>query len=218
MGLQERLGLNGAMDQSASATMPISSLPLSSPTSSLPFSGAPGMSRRNARRAYDPLAGVRKRAHAALLEQLGPQLYETVSDDAELERRVRELLPSILNREEQMLTPADRTLVYRQVLDEILGHGPIEPLLRDPDITEIMVNSWDRIYVERFGHIHTVDAAFMDEAHLRRVIDKIVSRVGRRVDEASPMVDARLPDGSRVNAVVPPIALDGAALTSASGP
>jgi pilus assembly protein CpaF len=76
-----------------------------------------------------------------------------------------------------------------------------------------MVNAWDRIYVERFGHIHPVDAAFMDEAHLRRVIDKIVSRVGRRVDEASPMVDARMPDGSRVNAVVPPIALDGAALT-----
>src|SRR5688572_29951186 len=149
MGLQERLGLNGAIDQSASATMLISSLPISSsPISSLPFSGAPGMSRRNARRAYDPLAGVRRRAHTALLEQLGPQLYETVSDDAELERRVRELLPSILNREEQVLTPADRTLVYRQILDEILGHGPIEPLLRDADITEIMVNAWDRIYVE----------------------------------------------------------------------
>ncbi|HLV57518.1 MAG TPA: CpaF family protein, partial [Natronosporangium sp.] len=102
---------------------------------------------------------------------------------------------------------------YRQILDEILGHGPIEPLLRDPEVTEIMVNSWDRIYVERYGRIHPVDAAFMDEAHLRRVIDKIVSRVGRRVDEASPMVDARLPDGSRVNAVVPPVALDGAALT-----
>jgi len=206
MSLQERLGLNGAIDQAAATTMPISSLP---------FNGAatPGLSRRNTRRAYDPLAGVRKRAHQALLEQLGPQLYETVADDAELERRVRELLPAVLSREEQVLSAADRTLVYRQILDEIIGHGPIEPLLRDNDITEIMVNAWDRIYVERFGHLHTVDAAFMDEAHLRRVIDKIVSRVGRRVDESSPMVDARLPDGSRVNAVVPPIALDGAALT-----
>ncbi|HZM75929.1 MAG TPA: CpaF family protein [Candidatus Limnocylindrales bacterium] len=204
MSLQERLGLNGAIDQAATTTMPISSLPLN---------GSAALSRRNARRAYDPLAGVRRRAHQSLLEQLGPQLYETVSDDTELERRVRELLPGILSAEEQILTAADRTLVYRQVLDEILGHGPIEPLLRDPEITEIMVNAWDRIYVERFGHLHIVDATFMDEAHLRRVIDKIVSRVGRRVDEASPMVDARLPDGSRVNAVVPPIALDGAALT-----
>ncbi|HEX6685090.1 MAG TPA: CpaF family protein [Candidatus Limnocylindrales bacterium] len=204
--LQERLGLNGAIDQAvtAAATIPVSSLPLNVSL---------GTSRRNTRRAYDPLAAVRKRAHQALLDQLGPQLYETVSDDAELERRVREILPAILGQEEQLLTAGDRTLVYRQILDEILGHGPIEPLLRDPEITEIMVNAWDRIYVERFGHLHAMDAAFMDEAHLRRVIDKIVSRVGRHVDEASPMVDARLPDGSRVNAVVPPIALDGAALT-----
>ena len=101
----------------------------------------------------------------------------------------------------------------RRSADEILGHGPIEPLLRDPDVSEIMVNGPDRIFVERFGRIRPVDAAFVDEDHLRRVIDQIVSRVGRRVDEASPMVDARLPDGSRVNAVVPPIALDGSMLT-----
>lgn len=202
MSLQERLGLNGSSDPGAAAA----------PISSVPVSGF-GASRRTSRRAYDPLAAVRKRAHQGLLEQLGPQLYETVSDDTELERRVRELLPSVLNKEETVLTPGDRAIVYRQILDEILGHGPIEPLLRDQDITEIMVNAWDQIYVERFGHLHPVDAAFMDETHLRRVIDKIVSRVGRRIDEASPMVDARLPDGSRVNAVVPPISLDGAALT-----
>lgn len=202
--LSERLGsVNEASGASAAHAAPVSAMPVSG----IQFG------RRNTRRAYDPLAGVRKRAHQALLDLLGPQLYDTVADDAELERRVREALPEVLSKEEANLTAGDRSTAYRQILDEILGHGPIEPLLRDPEVTEIMVNAWDRIYVERFGHIHAVDAAFMDEAHLRRVIDKIVSRVGRRVDESSPMVDARLPDGSRVNAVVPPIALDGAALT-----
>jgi pilus assembly protein CpaF len=184
------------------------------PVSAVPVSGpSAGFGRRSTRRAYDPLAGVRRRAHQALLELLGPQLYETTGNDEDLERRVRETLPEVLATEETTLTASDRATAYRQILDEILGHGPIEPMLRDPEVTEIMVNAWDRIYVERYGHIHPVDAAFMDEAHLRRVIDKIVSRVGRRIDESSPMVDARLPDGSRVNAVVPPIALDGAALT-----
>ncbi|GIH08922.1 type II secretion system protein E [Rhizocola hellebori] len=205
MSLQERLGLTGAPEGPSVSPLPM-------PISSVPINGL-GVGRRNSRRAYDPLAAVRKRAHQALLELLGPQLYETVDSDTELDKRVREALPGVLNAEETPLTATDRALAYRQILDEVLGHGPIEPLLRDPEVTEIMVNAWDRIYVERYGHIHPVDAAFMDEAHLRRVIDKIVSRVGRRVDEASPMVDARMPDGSRVNAVVPPIALDGAALT-----
>jgi pilus assembly protein CpaF len=221
MSLQDRLGQRATMVSNAGAlTERIASANESSgggghhamPVSAIPVSSAQ-FSRRNTRRAYDPLAGVRKRAHLALLDLLGPQLYDTVSNDAELERRVRESLPGVLAREEIQLTAGDRMMASRQILDEILGHGPIEPMLRDPDITEIMVNAWDRIYVERAGHIHPVDAAFMDENHLRRVIDKIVSRIGRRVDESSPMVDARLPDGSRVNAVVPPIALDGAALT-----
>ena len=169
--------------------------------------------RRSGRQVYDPLADVRRRAHHALLAMLGPRLYDPTGGDEELERRVREALPGVLGKEESSLTSGDRITATRQIVDEIVGHGPIEPLLRDADITEIMVNAWDSIYVERFGRIYTVDAAFMDESHLRRVIDKVVSRVGRRVDESSPMVDARLPDGSRVNAVVPPISLDGAALT-----
>ncbi|MFC7244761.1 CpaF family protein [Catellatospora aurea] len=222
MSLQDRLGVRSAPAPAAPGVLSerISSVNEASgavgghavPVSSVPVS-AVQFGRRNTRRAYDPLAAVRKRAHQALLDLLGPQLYDTVADDAELERRVRDALPEVLAREEANLTAGDRATAYRQILDEILGHGPIEPLLRDPEITEIMVNAWDRIFVERFGHIHAVDAAFMDETHLRRVIDKIVSRIGRRVDESSPMVDARLPDGSRVNAVVPPIALDGAALT-----
>ncbi|GAB7041286.1 MULTISPECIES: CpaF family protein [Catenuloplanes] len=199
---------------------PATAIPVTAvPSTNFPFSGASvstsatgAFGRRNARRAYDPLAEVRRRAHGALLEQLGPQMYEAGADEEELERRVREALPGLLAKEDQ-LTAGDRGVAFRQVIDEIVGHGPIEPLLRDPDITEIMVNSWDRIYVERFGRIQSVETAFLDEWHLRRVIDKIVSRVGRRVDESSPMVDARLPDGSRVNAVIPPVTLDGAAMT-----
>jgi pilus assembly protein CpaF len=181
------------------------------PVSSLPVSGPASGGRRH-RQTYDPLADVRRRAHEALLDLLGPRLYEMVSSDEDLERQVREALPEVL-ASEGTLSASDRATASRQIIDEILGHGPIEPLLRDPEITEIMVNSWDQIYVERYGHIHAVDATFMDETHLRRVIDKIVSRVGRRVDDSTPMMDARLPDGSRVNAVVPPIALDGSALT-----
>ena len=111
------------------------------------------------------------------------------------------------------LTSADRARVAQEVADDILGHGPLEPFLRDPEVSEIMVNGHDQIYVERYGRLYPIDAAFADEEHLRRTIDKIVARVGRRVDEASPLVDARLPDGSRVNAVVPPVALDGSLLT-----
>jgi pilus assembly protein CpaF len=214
MSLSDRLGRTSPYDlpeqiDTGGQVAPVSALPVSAMSVS---SISNGFARRNTRRAYDPLAQVRRRAHDALLEQLGPQLYDLAASDENLVRKVREALPEVLSKEEA-LTASDRARAYQQILDEILGHGPIEPLLRDNDITEIMVNAWDRIYVERFGHIQPVDTAFTDETHLRRIIDRIVSRVGRRVDEASPMVDARLPDGSRVNAVVPPVALDGAALT-----
>ncbi len=162
--------------------------------------------------AASPLAEIRRRVHKELQDILGPQLYNERSAEV-LAQSVKETLAEVLAKEEQPLTSTDRSRITDEICDEILGHGPLEPLLRDQDVSEIMVNGPDRIYVERFGHIVPVDAAFIDEAHLRRVIDKIVARVGRRVDEASPMVDARLPDGSRVNAVLPPIALDGAVLT-----
>jgi len=163
-------------------------------------------------RTTGPLAEIRRRVHRELQEILGPKLYSERSAEV-LEQRVRETLHDVLAREETPLTAADRTRITGEICDEILGHGPLEPLLRDPDISEIMVNRPDRIYVERFGRIAPVDAAFVDEEHLRRIIDKMVARVGRRIDESSPMVDARLPDGSRINAVLPPISIDGAALT-----
>jgi pilus assembly protein CpaF len=160
-----------------------------------------------------PVNDVRQRIQRNLAELLGPTLYDDVADADELEHRVRQTLGELLSREETPLTTPDRARIVQEIVDEVLGHGPIEPLLRDPTVSEVMVNGPTRVYVERGGQLVASEVEFADEAHLRRVIDRIVSRVGRRVDEASPMVDARLPDGSRVNAIVPPIALDGSSLT-----
>jgi pilus assembly protein CpaF len=169
----------------------------------------PGRRRRN----QDPYSGVKGRVHQALIENLGPRLYDPHLPEAELAAQVRQTLQQTIDAEQTPLSHADRTRIAQDVSDEILGHGPLEPLLRDPEITEIMVNGPDAIFVERAGKIYPVETHFSGESHLRRVIDKIVGRVGRRIDEASPLVDARLPDGSRVNAVIAPIALDGALLT-----
>lgn len=161
----------------------------------------------------DPFSAVKDRVHATLVDTLGPRLYDPNLTEAELADQVRATLQKVIESEQTPLTHADRARVAQDVSDEILGHGPLESLLRDSDISEIMVNGPGMIYVERSGKIYRVDAHFADDAHLRRTIDKIVGRIGRRVDESSPMVDARLPDGSRVNAIVPPISLDGASLT-----
>jgi pilus assembly protein CpaF len=165
------------------------------------------------RRGTDPFAEVKERVHQALVESLGPRLYDPHLLESELAAQVRSTLQEVIDSEQTPLSFADRTRIAQEISDDILGHGPLEPFLRDPEITEIMVNGPEYIYIEREGKLYPVDARFSDDAHLRRTIDKIVARVGRRVDESSPMVDARLPDGSRVNAVVAPIALDGALLT-----
>jgi pilus assembly protein CpaF len=165
------------------------------------------------RRAADPFADVKRQVHQALLDNLGPQLYDARMTQAELEQKVRQSLQEVLSAEDTPLTTADRTRIAQDIADDILGYGPLEPYLRDTDITEVMVNGADDIWIERSGRIYRTEGHFTDETHLRRTIDKIVARVGRRVDESSPMVDARLPDGSRVNAVVSPLALDGSLLT-----
>jgi pilus assembly protein CpaF len=169
--------------------------------------------RHRRARGADPFAGVKSRVHQALVESLGPRLYDPHLSENELASRVRATLQQVIDSEQTPLSHADRTKIAQDVSDDILGHGPLEPYLRDSDVTEIMVNGPDDIYIEQNGRIYPVNARFSDEAHLRRTIDKIVGRVGRRIDESSPMVDARLPDGSRVNAVVAPIALDGSMLT-----
>ena len=169
--------------------------------------------RRRGTVRKDPFAGLKREVHQSLLEALGPQLYDARLSAAELEQRVRQTLQEVLAGGEVPLTANDRARLTLEIADDILGYGPIEPLLRDPEVTEIMVNGPDVTYVERGGRLFEVDAHFNDEAHLRRTIDKIVGRVGRRVDESTPMVDARLPDGSRINAIIPPLAVDGSLLT-----
>jgi pilus assembly protein CpaF len=161
----------------------------------------------------DPFGELKRTVHQSLLDNLGPKLYDSRLTQSDLELRVRQTLQEVLAAGDMPLTTADRARIAGEIADDILGYGPVEPYLRDPDISEIMVNGPDQIYVERAGKIFPVDGRFADEAHLRRTIDKIVGRVGRRVDEASPMVDARLPDGSRVNAIIPPLAVDGSLLT-----
>ena len=161
----------------------------------------------------DRIEEIKASVHSELLKQLGPQLYDADMDTRELDKRVREVLKDVLGAQDRPLSGADRARVTQEITDDILGNGPIEPYLRDEDVTEIMVNGPDSIWLEKSGRLMKADGTFTDEPHLRRTIDKIVSRVGRRVDESSPMVDARLPDGSRVNAVIPPLAIDGSTLT-----
>jgi pilus assembly protein CpaF len=156
---------------------------------------------------------LKSSVHVELLKQLGPHLYDADMDQNELDQRVRGVLSDVLSAQDRPLSTSDRARVTQEISDDILGYGPIEPYLRDPDVSEVMVNSHRQIYLEKSGKLVAADAQFTDETHLRRIIDKIVSRIGRRVDESSPMVDARLPDGSRVNAVVPPLAIDGSSLT-----
>ena len=119
----------------------------------------------------------------------------------------------VLEEEQIPLTALERQRLIREITDDVLGHGPIQRFLDDPAVTEVMVNRFDQIYVERAGQLHLTDTKFTSDEALRRVIERIVSRIGRRIDESSPLVDARLADGSRVNAIIPPLAVNGPALT-----
>ncbi|REE96815.1 CpaF family protein [Thermomonospora umbrina] len=168
---------------------------------------------RRSTRPRDPFAALKRRVHQSLIDTLGPGLYEADLGAVELEQKVRATLQVVLEQDDTPMTVADRTRVAQEVADEILGLGPLEPYMNDPEVSEIMVNGPGQIYVERGGRLSLAGAAFAGEGSLRRTIEKIVARVGRRIDESSPMVDARLPDGSRINAVVPPVALDGSLLT-----
>jgi pilus assembly protein CpaF len=161
----------------------------------------------------DPFADVKRRAHQALFERLGAELYSSSHTEKELEKYVVQELNHLIEEERIPLSVEERRALVAAVTNDVLGFGPIEEFLDDPEVTEIMVNGRDQIFIERAGKLHETEARFLTEQHLFRVIDRIVGQIGRRIDESSPMVDARLADGSRVNAVIPPLALDGAALT-----
>ncbi|HSJ13179.1 MAG TPA: CpaF family protein [Longimicrobiales bacterium] len=154
------------------------------------------------------MADVKKRVHRQLLQRLNLSNLDGRSRE-EAGGMIRPEIQLLLSTEQEALNLDEREALIQQILDEIFGLGPLEPLMHDPEVSDIMVNGPKLVYVERRGKLHATDVAFQDTQHLRQVIDRIVSNVGRRIDDSSPMVDARLPDGSRVNAVIQPVALDG---------
>jgi pilus assembly protein CpaF len=156
------------------------------------------------------LADIKARIHRKLLSRLNLTNLESVSRE-EATVAIRQAIQEILSseREQVALNLQERERLHLEILDEIFGLGPLEPLMKDPEISDILVNTFDDIWIEKDGRLHRTDIRFKDDRHLLQVIDRIVSGVGRRIDDSSPMVDARLPDNSRVNAIIPPLAVDG---------
>jgi pilus assembly protein CpaF len=155
---------------------------------------------------------LKTRLHERLLEELNLSAIEKVAK-ADLRREVATIVNEMLTSEATALNAKEFNLLIEELLDEVLGLGPLEPLLKDPTVTDILVNTHKRVFVEQYGVLEPTPVQFKDERHLLRIIDRIVSAVGRRVDESQPWVDARLPDGSRINAIIPPCALDGPLLS-----
>ena len=156
---------------------------------------------------------LKTRIHNRLLDQIDLSLINSL-DSTTLRQEIRRMVEKMLLEDNGFpLNAAEREKFFREIQDEVLGLGPLEPFMQDPTVSDILVNTYKQIYVERFGKLELTEARFKDDAHLRRIIDKIVSAVGRRIDESCPMVDARLADGSRVNAIIPPLAIDGPMLS-----
>ena len=158
---------------------------------------------------------LKTRIHDKLLDLMDLSLIDTL-DQHLFGLEIRRLVERILSEEDQQNIPLnmyERDRLYKEIQDEVMGLGPLEPFMQDPTISDILVNTYKNIYLERFGKLVKTEARFKNDAHLRRIIDKIVSAVGRRIDESSPMVDARLADGSRVNAIIPPLAIEGPMLS-----
>src|SRR5688572_26913349 len=155
---------------------------------------------------------LRANVHRKLLNRLNLEALAQ-TDRARAEGEIRSLLGQLLGEETTPISLSERETLFAEILDDVFGLGPLEPLLRDPSINDILVNTYKQVFVERKGVLERVSATFQDDKHLLRVIDRIVSSVGRRVDDSSPMVDARLLDGSRVNAIIPPLAVDGPLLS-----
>jgi pilus assembly protein CpaF len=180
--------------------------------------GAPPRTSENGSALNAPAAvstayhALREKLHAQLLSRIDLQVMGTMRPDR-LREELGEMVERLVVESGEALNAAERKRIVQDIQDEVMGLGPIEPLLADPTISDILVNGPRQVFIERHGKLEKTDVMFSDDDHLMKIIDKIVSRVGRRVDESSPMVDARLPDGSRVNAIIPPLALDGPLLS-----
>jgi pilus assembly protein CpaF len=163
--------------------------------------------------ANDALSAVKDRAGAALYERMGSRIADSSLDEAELHDYAKNELRTIIEADEIPLSSGERQRLVQEILDDVIGLGPLQKFLADDAVTEVMVNGPDKIYVERGGKLFLTRSRFTSEEHLRRIIERIVTKVGRRIDESSPLVDARLSDGSRVNAIIPPLAVNGSSLT-----
>jgi pilus assembly protein CpaF len=175
--------------------------------------GAGPRSRSGADRPSDPLADIKLEAQEALFARMGARLYDPTLTKKQLHTLVREELGKIVASSGAPLTDEERSRLVAAISEDITGHGPVQRYLEDATVTEVMVNGEDSIFIERNGLLELTETRFSSQDHLRRVIERIVAHVGRRIDESSPMVDARLPDGSRVNAIIPPLSVDGPVLT-----
>ncbi|MDN4610764.1 CpaF family protein [Arthrobacter burdickii] len=178
-----------------------------------PAGALPGHRPQATAPVVDALGGLKQRAAAALFDRMGSRFSDASVSEEELRKTAKEELSAVIDEEQVPLSPEERRRLIREIADEVMGYGPLQRLLEDPSITEIMVNSSEQIYVERKGRLTLTDLHFTSDDHLRQVIERIVSKVGRRIDESSPLVDARLEDGSRVNAIIPPLAVNGPSLT-----
>ncbi len=162
--------------------------------------------------ASDPYQDLKTRIHRKLIESIDLSALDS-GGNSQVVEEIRHILAEMIETEHLPLSPSERERLIEEVQHETFGLGPLEPLLQDPQISDILVNGPKRVYIERFGRLEKANVIFRDDAHLMQIIDRIVSKIGRRIDESSPMVDARLPDGSRVNAIIPPLALDGPMLS-----
>lgn len=165
----------------------------------------------------DPFQGLKQKIHQKVIEALDEESFRrpvpSDREEKDFSARVEELINRIMDREAEYLSRMERQKIVTEIMDELVGYGPIEPLIRDPEISEIMVNGPKQVFIERDGKLEKTGISFRDKEHVMHIIDKIVSPLGRRIDESMPMVDARLPDGSRVNAVIPPLSLIGPVIT-----
>ena len=155
---------------------------------------------------------VKRKIHGRLVEEANLSALNTL-EESEIRGEIQNVVDYYLRDENAILNENERQSLISEILDELLGLGPLEPIFKDPTVSDVLVNTYKNIYVERFGLLEKTASRFIDDAHLMNIIDRIISRVGRRIDESSPMVDARLPDGSRVNAIIPPLAIDGPMLS-----
>lgn len=176
-----------------------------------PVPGRPSLARRK-----DPFIRLKSKIHEELVAAIDPDLLNGADDPGkrrELEQKLTDVVSQILDQEASHLTDSERKRITGDILDEVMGFGPINSLLTDPTISEVMVNGPKQVYIERGGQLELTDVAFRDDEHVMHIIEKIVAPLGRRIDEGMPMVDARLPDGSRVNAIIPPLSLNGPVVT-----